>query len=465
MPGLREDLVTELIRSLPKQLRRAFVPAPDMARAVLARLGRAARGPARRAGRGTRPPGRRDDPAGRVGSVPAAGPPEAHVPGDGRGPGAGPRARTWTALREQLRPRLQARLADAAGGLTRTGLRDWTIGTLPRVFTHGPGHGLPGAGRRRRRGRRPAVRDRGRGRRGAWRAGTRRLLLLQVPSGAAVHRRPAADQREAGDEPHPYPSVGALLDDCVAVRGRPGHRRTPAARPGMPAASRGWSRRPGPGCRWRWPRRAWTWPRRCWPRPHEAEARLQAAASPALAAAFADMRAQFAALIYPGFVSETGRRRLPDLVRYLRAISRRLDTMAEDPARDAEPDGGRAPGDRGLPGTRWPALPPARRSGADVRAVRWMIEELRVSLFAQVLGTPGAGVREADRHRARPPHRPAQPLALKTAHWPGVVRARSRPGAPRTVAASSRGRPATAASGRGRAGCGRGTSAGRRAAR
>ena len=34
-------------------------------------------------------------------------------------------------------------------------------------------------------------------------------------------------------------------------------------------------------------------------------------------------------------------------------------------------------------------LPPARRSGADVRAVRWMIEELRVSLFAQVLGTSG----------------------------------------------------------------------------
>src|SRR5205085_216633 len=35
IPGLREDLVTALIRSLPKQLRRNFVPAPDFARAVL----------------------------------------------------------------------------------------------------------------------------------------------------------------------------------------------------------------------------------------------------------------------------------------------------------------------------------------------------------------------------------------------------------------------------------------------
>ncbi len=38
MPGLREELVTELIRSLPKQLRTMFVPAPDWAREVLARL-------------------------------------------------------------------------------------------------------------------------------------------------------------------------------------------------------------------------------------------------------------------------------------------------------------------------------------------------------------------------------------------------------------------------------------------
>jgi ATP-dependent helicase HrpA len=34
-------------------------------------------------------------------------------------------------------------------------------------------------------------------------------------------------------------------------------------------------------------------------------------------------------------------------------------------------------------------LPPARRSDPDVQAVRWMIEELRVSLFAQLLGTSG----------------------------------------------------------------------------
>jgi ATP-dependent helicase HrpA len=121
---------------------------------------------------------------------------------------------------------------------------------------------------------------------------------------------------------------------------------------------------------------------------HEAEVRLQRAAIPALAAALADARGQFAALIYPQFVSETGLRRLPDLVRYLRAISRRLDRAAADPGRDAE----RMAVVRGVAEAYQQAvadLPAARRSGQDVQAVRWMIEELRVSLFAQLLGTSG----------------------------------------------------------------------------
>ena len=107
-----------------------------------------------------------------------------------------------------------------------------------------------------------------------------------------------------------------------------------------------------------------------------------------LAAARADAQEQFAALIYPRFVTETGLPRLPDLARYLRAISRRLDTAAENPARDAE----RMAAVHRVTGAYRQAvagLPAARRSAAEVRAVRWMIEELRVSLFAQVLGTSG----------------------------------------------------------------------------
>jgi ATP-dependent helicase HrpA len=39
VPGLRQELVTELIRSLPKAVRRSFIPAPDWAAATLERIG------------------------------------------------------------------------------------------------------------------------------------------------------------------------------------------------------------------------------------------------------------------------------------------------------------------------------------------------------------------------------------------------------------------------------------------
>jgi ATP-dependent helicase HrpA len=120
---------------------------------------------------------------------------------------------------------------------------------------------------------------------------------------------------------------------------------------------------------------------------HGVEAVLAGAAAHADEAAFADIRAQFAGLIRPGFISAAGARRLPDLVRYLRAIQQRLDKIG-DGVRDAE----RMATVHRVAQAYQEAvrdLPAGRRDDPDVQAVRWMIEELRVSLFAQTLGTPG----------------------------------------------------------------------------
>src|SRR5487761_1832117 len=136
VPGLREELVTELIRSLPKQLRTAFVPAPDSARAVVARLG-----PVRgnlldalgaelsRLGGVTIP---RD--AWDLSRLPAHLRMTYRVVEGDRVLASG---KDLGALRQQLRPRMEAALADAAREITRTGLREWTFGSLPRVFHHG----------------------------------------------------------------------------------------------------------------------------------------------------------------------------------------------------------------------------------------------------------------------------------------------------------------------------------------
>jgi ATP-dependent helicase HrpA len=119
----------------------------------------------------------------------------------------------------------------------------------------------------------------------------------------------------------------------------------------------------------------------------DVENRVSGSTTPALLPSLVDVRSQLSGLVYPGFVAATGRARLGDVQRYLRAIERRLDALVNRPDRDRslmsqvhvvvqEYDHWRA------------SLPPARRDDPVVRDVRWMIEELRVSLFAQTVGTP-----------------------------------------------------------------------------
>jgi ATP-dependent helicase HrpA len=381
VPGLREELVTELIRSLPKQLRTAFVPVPDTARAVLARLG-SVHGDlldalAAELGRigGVKIP--RD--AWDLSRLPAHLRMTFRVLDGDRVLASG---KDLAALRRQLRPRLEAALSDAASDITRTGLTDWTFGTLPRVFRHGQVRAYP------------ALADAGSAvdirlfpteaeASEAMLQGTRRLLLLRVPSGVRSIAGRLPPQAKLAMSSHPYPSAAALLDDCaacaadavIAESGGPAWdaagfaRLVDAARSSLAVTTA----------------EVVEVVARVLAEAHEVRTRLAQAGGPA--AALDDMRAQFSALIYTGFVAETGLRRLPDLARYLRAIIRRLDKMAESVARDAE----RMAVVHRVTDAYQQALrelgEPAR-SGGDAAAIRWMIEELRVSLFAQTLGTP-----------------------------------------------------------------------------
>ncbi len=384
VPGRREELVTELIRSLPKELRRAFVPAPDTARTVVARLGEPhgdlLDALSAELGRisGVRIPREAWDPR----KLPEHLRMTFRVMDDGRELASG---KDIGELRQLLQPRLQQLITEAAGGIIRTGLRDWTIGSLPRVITRGEVVAYPALVDAKNAVDVQLFATRAEADQ-AMLGGTRRLLLLQVPSGVRSIADRLPNEAKLAMTRSPYPGIIALLDDCVACAadqviadaGGPAWDAdafadlVSRARPELPLTTS----------------RAVDAAARVLETAHEAEARLGRAAGPAAAAAVADARAQFGALIYPGFVSENGLARLPDLVRYLRAISRRLDTMGESPGRDAE----RMAAVHRVAGAYQQAverLAPERRADADVRAVRWMIEELRVSLFAQVLGTPG----------------------------------------------------------------------------
>lgn len=118
----------------------------------------------------------------------------------------------------------------------------------------------------------------------------------------------------------------------------------------------------------------------------EVRTRLPGVTAPSFAGLRRDVEAQVDALLPDGFITLAGVDRMPDLVRYLRAVVRRLDTAPEDTGRDAL----RQSQIEAIT-DEWrdvvAALHPAERESAAAQDVRWMIEELRVNLFAQNLGT------------------------------------------------------------------------------
>ena len=109
-----------------------------------------------------------------------------------------------------------------------------------------------------------------------------------------------------------------------------------------------------------------------------------------LGEALADVRRQLDDLVHPGFVTSAGTDRLADLLRYLEAVRRRLDRLPVDARRDSERQGAvarvQARYERFVEQVIDGTAPPGVTAG--LSGIRWMIEELRVSLWAQSLGTP-----------------------------------------------------------------------------
>ncbi|SQD99012.1 DUF3418 domain-containing protein [Parafrankia sp. BMG5.11] len=410
VPGLREELVTALIRALPKVVRRGFVPAPNYARAVLDRLtsddGPAPGGPPAEGGG---PPADdrplADAVAGELhrmsGSALPSGvwapprlaellPPHLRmtfrVVDDGGATLA--EGKDLAELRARLRPRTKAVVSAAAAGVERSGLRTWDVGTLPAVIERSRGgHVVRAHPALVDEGDSVAVRvfdDREEADRAMW-AGTRRLLLLNVasPVRGIIGRLPNAAKLALSNNPHR--DVTDLLDDCVAAA-----VDTLLRRAGGPARDEAGFAALLETVRADLADTAWSVVRgteRVLAAAHEISLGVRALGSPALLVTATDLRAQLDTLIHRGFVTETGAERLPDLERYLTAARRRLDRLPADAARD-----------RQLTlrvrkvveafNELIDEVGPARAGSEPVQAIRWMIEELRVSLFAQALRTP-----------------------------------------------------------------------------
>ncbi len=378
IPGLREDLVTELIRSLPKRLRVNFVPAPDVARQVLARLTPES-GPLLdalerelAAMTGVNVPHEAWD----LSRLPDHLKITYRVTDHGRTLAEG---KSLPELKRRLAPKVSATLSRAADDIEKKGLRAWDFGTLPRTYEQGRVKAYPALADA---GDSVAIRTfatEEEQQRSMWR-GTRRLVLLGSPSPAKFLQSRLGNQAKLVLSHTPHGSVSALLDDCVSCAADKliGDRGGPVWDQAAFAALRDHVRAELSDET----ATVFASAQRILAAAHEVERRLKSTSSPTLIPALTDVRAQLGRLIYPDFVTVTGSRRLPDLLRYLRAIERRLDRLPDDPHRDRE---------RMLAIQQVEAAyvraRDARPGNARIRAVRWMLEELRVSFFAQQLGT------------------------------------------------------------------------------
>jgi ATP-dependent helicase HrpA len=387
VPAIREELITALIRSLPKDLRRNFVPAPDTARAVLATLEP-----------GTEPLLESLQRALQRLSgvlVPIDAFDLDKIPShlrvtfavtsaDG---GEVARGKDLEALQEQLAAPARQAVAEAvADGLERDGLRAWPddLDELPRTVEQVTGgHTVRGF---------PAFVDVGSAvdvrvfattseQNAAMGAGLRRLLRLSLPSPVKTIERQLNPRTRLVLGANPDGSLSALLDDCAD------------AAVAVLAATPVWSRQEFAALRQRvgdalTPTTLDIVGRveRVLAAAHEVELALPAQPPSGQADAIADIRAQLDRLLPLGFVTATGAAHLADLTRYLTAVGRRLDRLPQGVNADRDRMA-RVHAVQDAYDELRQALSATRAAADDVRDIGRMIEELRVSLWAQQLGT------------------------------------------------------------------------------
>ena len=412
IPGLRAELVTALIKSLPKAVRKNFVPAPDVARQAAAALAadfdpqhdqlEASLELVLRRLRGhVIPPG-----SWNWAAVPA------HVrmsfqvvDAQGRILDEG---KDLAALQESLAGATRRAIAESLGATPKTtapkatparaevaaapplvqelnGLRSWSVGTIERSVSRlVNGHAVTGY---------PALVDQGSaaGLRvfqtedealAAHRGGVIRLLALRMPSPDRYVLDHLSNAEKLTFSQNPHGQVSELIADCTLAA------IDKLVPPELPFSE------PEFETRYEASRAdlidtffaVVAVVERVLASTRRIEKQLKGSTSLALISALNDIRAQLDGLVYPGFVARTGYAQLSQLPRYLAAIEKRLEKLPSSVQRDGlsmaavqtledEYDDAVA----ALAAGR--AVPPA------LRRIRWMLEELRVSLFAVELGT------------------------------------------------------------------------------
>ncbi|WP_136430045.1 ATP-dependent RNA helicase HrpA [Haemophilus influenzae] len=388
IPGLREELVIALIKSLPKSYRRNFVPAPNYAQAFLSR------------------------------AMPLEKPLlDTLIYELRRMTGVTVEAEHWNweqipshlkmtfrvvdengkkiaesmnldELKFNLKDRVQESISAVADdGIEQSGLHIWSFADLPQCYEQKQrGFSVKAF---------PAIVDEKDAvgiklfetefeQSVAMQQGLRRLLLLNVPSPIKYLHEKLPNKAKLGLYFTPFGRVLDLIDDCIAcavdkliadfggfVWDEAGFEKLrDFVRENLNEVTVDIAQKV----------------EQILTLTYQLNQRLKGKMDFTMAFALSDIKSQLADLVYQGFVQKSGYDRLPDLQRYLQAVDKRIDKLAQDVNRDRAAML-RVEQVQQAYQQLLAKLPKSKPISDEIAEIRYMIEELRVSLFAQQLGT------------------------------------------------------------------------------
>ncbi len=389
IPGLRHELVVSLIKSLPKTLRRNFVPAPNYADAFLSRV-TPLEAPLldsleKELRRMTGVEVVRDD--WKLEQIPE------HLKVTYRAVDHRHRKLKEHGdlyeLKDALKEKVQQTLSKVADDdIEQKDLHTWSFGEIPKVYEQKRGGYQVKAY--------PAIVDAKQSvaiklfeteyeQQQAMQAGQRRLVLLNVPSPVKYLHQNLPNKSKLGLYFNPYGKVLDLIDDCIAcgvdklieqrgglvwqseqfealkehVRAELGDTVVDIAKQVETILTTAFN----------------------------INKKLKGRVDLSMAFALSDIKAQVEGLIYRGFATDCGWKKLPDILRYMRAIERRMEKLPIDPNRDRVQLLKIESVNRDYQELK-NKIPKGAVVPESVKEIHWMLQELRVSFFAQQLGTP-----------------------------------------------------------------------------
>ena len=388
VPGLRHEKCTALIKSLPKTLRRNFVPAPDYAAAAvdamkpfetdlltafckqLLRMS------------GVKVSSEDFDLSQLTSHLKINFKVEDHK---GK---LIQQSRNIETLQAELQGKVKQAIRHVAdSGIEKDNIESWNFGDLPKQFQQNRGHFEVKAF--------PALVDKidsvsiklfdnEHQAQLANRVGLRRLLLLNIPSPVKHLQQKLPNKAKLSMYFNPFGQVNILIEDIInaAVQQLLDRKQLDVRNQDEFDAAREWVRAELNETAEKIALQA----EQILTLHQKIKKRIKGKISLDIAFAMSDIQAHLDRLVFKGFVEVTGWERLPDLNRYLKAIENRLDKLPVDPTRDRLQMQSINKVEKALE-AQLAQVPKLSLIPEELLEAKWMLEEYRVSCFAQILGT------------------------------------------------------------------------------